>query len=177
MPFGRCPLLVWFRVGDRWGAPPERLPHADPRQQVPFVLAHEAGLTRVVRAVRRLGEPDRPVERCDQERPLASLRDAVLLGTKAADGDVIAMNGEQAGEDRPQFQRRRHLLECDPPGPQRERPPQWLDDQQRSFVATRGGMLGPRVATGGELVRTGDDVRLVELAESLAGIRVRLARR
>ena len=52
----------------------------------------------------RDGQLRRPVERGDQVSPLAGLRDAELLGAQHPRGRVVAVAGEQAGEQRPKLE-------------------------------------------------------------------------
>jgi hypothetical protein len=90
---------------------------------------------------------------------------------------VVAVRGEQPGEDRPQLQHGGDLLQRDPPRLQREREPQRLDRQQRPGVLAFLQADGTGVVAGGELVRARDHQRLVLPAQALPSGGICLARR
>jgi hypothetical protein len=158
-------------------APAERLGHADPRQDlaveghvVALRLARDVALVRRRRRVRRAGRGGQ------QDRPLAGLRHAVALGLEDA-RPRASPSPRGAGEQRPQLQHGRDLLERDPLRLQRERPAQRLDDEHRPGVFALRGVHGARVVARGELAgAAGDDVLDVAPTAALAGHRPRLAR-
>jgi hypothetical protein len=125
--------------------------------------------------MRRLGEPHRAIERSDQERPAPGLRHPILLRAEHPDRSLITVDGEQAGEQGPQLEDGRDLLHRHPARPQRERPPQRLDRQQRTLIQTGRAVLGAGVVASGELVCASDHPRLVDPPEALAGRGVSLA--
>jgi hypothetical protein len=85
--------------------------------------------------------------------------------------------GENLCEQRPHLKDRWHLLKRDPLRPDRERPPQRLNDKDASAVLALLSELGAPVSTRGEFERAAHAQLLVTPATTLPRHRPRLARR
>jgi hypothetical protein len=136
-----------------------------------------AATSRIEGSVGRLRQLDSPVERSDKEGALAHLGNTEPLGGENSRRAVVTVVRQEFGEGRPQLRNRSYLLEREPPGPQGHRPPKRLDCQQRALVTTPLKVATAGVVASADLLGAGDDLCLVESAEALADLGVRLTRR